>query len=107
VSPRPFPDEELVNRVKQIIIDRVDLIDEEEYERTLALLEEKLKYWKDELPMIYGSFRQSPDIPLMYPAGTNPSEDIRIRAWATPTSMRNVDSTCDAMVITNYINIDD
>jgi len=107
VSPRPFPDEEVVNRVKQIIFDRVDLIDEEEYERTLDLIEEKLKYWKDELPMIYGSFRQSSDIPLMYPAGTNPSEDIRIRAWATPTSMRNVDSTCDAMVITNYINIDD
>jgi len=107
VSPRPFPDEEVVDRVKQIIFDRVDLIDKEEYERTLELIEEKLKYWKDELPMIYGSFGQSPDIPLMYPAGTNPSEDIRVRAWATPTSMRNVDSTCDAMVITNYINIDD
>lgn len=106
-SPRPFPTEEVVDRVKQIILDRVDLIDEGEYERTLELIEEKLRYWKDELPMIYGSFGQSPDIPLMYPAGTNPSEDIRVRSWATPTSMRNVDSTCDAMVITNYINIDD
>lgn len=106
-SPRPFPNEEVVDRVKQIIFDRVDLIDEGEYERTLELIEEKLRYWKDELPMIYGSFGQSPDIPLMYPAGTNPSEDIRVRSWATPTSMRNVDSTCDAIVVTNYINIDD
>ena len=106
-SPRPFPNEEVVDRVKQIIFDRVDLIDEGEYERTMELIQEKLRYWKDELPMIYGSFGQSLDIPLMYPAGTNPSEDIRIRSWATPTSMRNVDSTCDAMVITNYINIDD
>jgi len=43
----------------------------------------------------------------MYTAGSNPSEDIKERAWQTPTSMRNVDSTCDAKVITNYVNIDD
>jgi hypothetical protein len=34
----------------------VNLIDEEEYEKTLELIEEKLEYWKNELPMVYGSF---------------------------------------------------
>lgn len=105
-SPRPFPATETIERVKQIIFDRVNLIDDVEYEKTLVLIEEKLKDWKNELPLIYGSFGQITNIPLMYPAGTNPSEDIKARAWSTPTSMRNVDSTCDAIVITDYINID-
>jgi hypothetical protein len=43
----------------------------------------------------------------MYAAGTNPPEDIKARAWSTPTSMRNVDSTCEAYVIpAEYTNID-
>ncbi|MGE5410748.1 MAG: helicase-related protein [Clostridiales bacterium] len=106
-SPKPFPDKEVVKRVTQIIFDRVRLIDEEEYEKTLQLVEEKLDYWKDELPLIYGSFGQQSNIPLMYPAGSNPSEDIKTRSWSTPTSMRNVDSTCEAYVIpAEYLNID-
>lgn len=105
-SPKPYPALEVIERVKQIIYDRVDLIDEVEHEKTLELIEEKLEYWRNELPLIYGSFGQMTNIPLMYPAGTSPSEDIKARAWSTPTSMRNVDSTCDAIVITDYINID-
>lgn len=106
-TPRPFPQRDLIERVTKIIYDRVNLIDKEEYEKTLCLIEEKLDYWKNELPLVYGSFGQQTNIPLMYPAGTNPPEDIKVRAWSTPTSMRNVDSTCDAYVIpAEYINID-
>jgi len=106
-TPRPFPQREIIEKVTQIIFDRVHLIDEEEYEKTLEQIEEKLDYWKNELPLVYGSFGQQTNIPLMYPAGTNPSEDIKARAWSTPTSMRNVDSTCEAYVIpAEYLNID-
>lgn len=105
-TPRPFPAIAVLEKVTRIICDRVRIIDEEEYQKTLQLIEEKLEYWKNELPLIYGSFGTPTDIPLMYPAGTNPAEDIKCRAWATPTSMRNVDATCDATVITDYINID-
>ncbi len=106
-TPRPFPQKDIIERVTRIIFDRVHLIDDEECEKTLELIEEKLNYWKNELPLVYGSFGQQTNIPLMYPAGTNPSEDIKARAWSTPTSMRNVDSTCDAYVISaEYLNID-
>lgn len=106
-APRPFPQKEVIERVTQIIFDRVHLIDDEEYDKTLELIEEKLEYWKNELPLVYGSLGQQTNIPLMYPAGTNPSEDIKARAWSTPTSMRNVDSTCEAYVIpAEYLNID-
>ena len=104
--PRPFPKKEVIDRVKSIIIDRVQLIDQEEVEKTMALINEKLRYWKNELPLSYGGFGQIFDIPLMFPAGTFPSEDIKERAWATPTSMRSVDSTCEGYIITNYENID-
>jgi hypothetical protein len=107
-TPRPFPGKAVIEKVTQLIYDRVNLIDEEEYEKTLELVEEKLEYWKNELPMVYGKpFEQITDVPLMYSAGTNPPEDIKARAWSTPTSMRNVDSTCEAYVIpAEYINID-
>ncbi len=106
VYPKPFPTPDIIERVKGIIFNRVNLIDNEEYEKTLNLIEEKLEYWKKELPLEYGGFGPQINQPLMYPAGSNPPEDIRLRAWATPTSMRNVDSTCDAIIINDYINID-
>ena len=105
-APRPFPADAVIEKVTKLIYDRINLIDAEEYDKTVDLIEEKLEYWKNELPLIYGSFGQMTNIPLMYPAGTNPSEDIKARAWSTPTSMRNVDSNCDAIVITDYMNID-
>jgi hypothetical protein len=105
-TPKPFPDEEVIRRVTKIIYDRVSLIDEAEYDHTLRLIEEKLKYWKNELPPSYGSLGQNPDTPLMYAAGTTPPDDIKNRAWSTPTSMRNVDATCDARIIIDYPNTD-
>jgi Helicase conserved C-terminal domain len=107
-KPKPYPAQEVIERVTQLIYNRVNLIDEKESEKTLELIKEKLEYWKNELPMVYGKpFGQITDTPLMYASGTNPSEDIKVRAWSTPTSMRNVDATCEAYVIpAEYLNID-
>src|SRR6266542_515519 len=38
-SPRPYPALDVIDRVKQIIYDRVNLIDREEYDKTLDLVE--------------------------------------------------------------------
>lgn len=105
-TPRPFPEAELISKVTKLIYDRVNLIDKAEYAHTLELIEEKLDYWKHELPMIYGTMGQPADQPLMYRAGLNPPEDIRERSWSTPTSMRNVDATCDAEIISDFPDID-
>ena len=106
-SPKPFPDSSLIKKITDLIYERVQRIDNEELAQTINLIAERLNYWQNELPLEYGSFGIMNNIPLIYPAGTNPSEEIKSRAWPTPTSMRNVDATCDAMVINNYINIDD
>ena len=104
--PNPFPTKEIIQKVKDIILRRVSEIDIDEIQKTMEMLERRLEQWQHNLPIIYGSFAQTDNLPLMYPAGTNPSEQTKFRAWSTPTSMRNVDSTCDAIVINEYINID-
>ena len=104
--PNPFPTKEIIQKVKDIIFRRVSEIDKDEMQKTMEMLERRLEQWQHNLPIIYGSFAQTDNLPLMYPAGTNPSEQTKFRAWSTPTSMRNVDSTCDAIVINEYINID-
>jgi len=104
--PNPFPRNEILQKVREIIFRRVSEIDYDEKEKTAEMLERRISQWQNNLPIVYGSFNQNDDIPLMYPAGTNPSEQVKLRAWATPTSMRNVDSTCDAIIINEYVNID-
>lgn len=104
--PNPFPTKEIIQKVKDIIFQRVSEIDKEEIQKTVEMLDRRLEQWQHNLPIIYGSFFQTDNLPLMYPAGTNPSEETKLRSWSTPTSMRNVDSTCDAIVINEYINID-
>ncbi len=104
--PTPFPTKEIIQKVREIIFRRVSEIDEEEIQKTIEMVERRLEQWQHNLPIIYGSFAQTDNLPLMYPAGTNPPEQTKFRAWSTPTSMRNVDSTCDAIVINEYINID-
>jgi hypothetical protein len=104
--PNPFPTSEIIAKVKAIILRRVSQIDKEEIQKTVEMLERRLEQWRQRLPIVYGSFQQTDNLPLMYPAGTNPSEQVKFRAWPTPTSMRNVDATCDALVINEYINID-
>ena len=38
----------------------------------------------------------------MYPAGGEPREEWGGHAWATPTSMRNVDAECRPVVLQIY-----
>jgi hypothetical protein len=107
-SPQPYPDDALLDRIKTIIASRVDGVDPSESPRTLRLLGEKLEEWKRFLPPRYGDFfARSDDTPLMHPAGSTLLEDWEDRVWPTPTSMRNVDASCEAMVIGNYTNPDD
>lgn len=108
-KPRPFPKKEVIERVTQIIYDRVNLIDKGEYDSTLKLIEEKISEWQLELPIEYGGFGNQQNSVLMYPAGTSISENLR-GAWSTPTSMRNVDSSCEAYIMprdSKYFNIDE
>jgi len=59
----------------------------------------------DEMPLQGGPrdrLISSPDTPLMYPNGTQKLAEWSEPTYPTPSSMRNVDSTCDARVIPRF-----
>ncbi len=107
-SPQPYPDEALLSRIERIIENRVRGVDPEALPRTLNLLVERMDEWARLLPPKYGGFgASSGDTPLMHPAGSTMPEDWEDIVWPTPTSMRNVDASCEARVIGNYVNPDE
>jgi hypothetical protein len=99
----PPPDDEIVNRVQGIIADRVTHIDRSELNAALGRLAHIIHEWRRVPPSKYGGFG-APDIeePLMYPSGTERNPRWSIRPLATPSSMRNVDATCDAAVVSSF-----
>jgi hypothetical protein len=103
-SPQPSPDSELLDEIKNVIGTRIQDIEPDEVESTLKLLSEKILEWNRYLPSKYGDFAPpTEELPLMYPAGNSPLDEWEDKSWATPSSMRNVDASCEAKVIQNYI----
>ena len=104
-DPR-IPDDELYERVRNIIEKRVAAIDSDALEATLEEMEAFMRNWEDWKPKRWepkwnpdGSYADA--LPLMYPAGSHPSEAWGKKGIETPTSMRNVDASCEARVLLN------
>jgi hypothetical protein len=97
------PDADLETRIRQEILNRVGMVEPDEGDRVAALLDRIFKEWQRLPPDVYGSFHTPADtVPFMYPSGNHPSEQWDGRAYATPSSMRNVDAGCQAKVIALY-----
>ena len=100
-DPKIFPSTSEMERIFSLIEKRVSAIDEDELENTLLHLDEILRDWRTQLPQKYQDFMAGEAVPLMYPAGTMPNASWDGRGFATPTSMRSVDSSCEAYVLKN------
>lgn len=95
--PSEPPNDELVQRIKQCIRERVKLIDPSEWSSTESLIDEIISRWSTTRPSRYGNFGvPAPELPLMYPAGGQTHPLWQNWPYATPTSMRNVDAECGA-----------
>lgn len=105
-DPPGFPDGDLIDKVRNIIENRVDGIDGEELDATLDRMEYILQCWEDWNPRRWEPAK-NPDwsyadpVPLMYSAGSHRNEAWGSRGIETPTSMRNVDASCEAEVLNN------
>lgn len=105
-DPPRFPDDGLIDKVRSVIENRVDDIDSEELDATLNRMEYILQCWEDWNPRKWEPAK-NPDwsyadpVPLMYSAGSHPNEAWGSRGIETPTSMRSVDASCEAEVLTN------
>lgn len=101
--PQPMPDDALLNKFRKLIQSRLENVDHGELALTLKLLEERIEEWERSFPPRYGGFGTSTaERPLMYPAGMTPHEEWEGVSWPTPTSMRNVDVSCEAGLIGRY-----
>lgn len=102
-SSDPLPRHELLRRVRDVILKRVEKVDLEELDRTREEIDDFIENWERSPQNKYGDFAPpTEDVPLMYPAGSQPLLSWLDRAIPTPSSMRNVDATCDAQMIAAY-----
>lgn len=105
-DPPRFPDDGLIDKVRSVIENRVDDIDSEELDATLDRMEYILQCWEDWNPRKWEPAK-NPDwsyadpVPLMYSSGSHPNEAWGSRGIETPTSMRSVDASCEAEILTN------
>ena len=101
--PNPPPTDDLFGRIRDVLVDRIEHIDPAESELADQMLVQLLQRWRAVQPPIYGHFGPPPqETPLMYPAGSEPRAIWSSRSKPTPSSMRNVDSGCDAEVILQF-----
>jgi hypothetical protein len=99
----PPPNDLLFKRIRDILIQRIQQVDSGESAAADLMLTELIERWRRIQPPIYGHFGSPPqETPLMYPSGTEPRAIWANRSKATPSSMRNVDSGCDAEVISQF-----
>lgn len=101
-TPQPMPSAELLAKVERVISERVQAIDPSELNPTMRLFRERIKEWESRYPPKYGDFYPTRDPMLMYPAGSPPPDEWGLEAWPTLTSLRHVDATCEAQVLSRY-----
>lgn len=105
--PDPFPlaeGEQLRQIIEDMIRKRVQFVSPDEEKEVMDKLRHRLNEWRSWNPSEYGSFFKLPEHPtLMYPAGAVPPSEWNNHSWATLSSLRDVDSSCEADV-TNWFN---
>lgn len=102
-QPNGGPGAALAHLVRDTLLARVRAVDADESEESAAMIDRIIAEWRRLPPARYGDFAP-PDItvPLIYPSGSQPLPIWQDRARATPSSLRNVDAECDAIVLTLF-----
>lgn len=102
-SPYPYPDE-LVSRIWSTIVERAEAVDPESLGLVTEILKKRQEEWQRWEPVYWASWVGRQDVrPLLHPAGSYVPPERRGLTWSTPTSMRNVDSECLAVITSRYI----
>ncbi len=100
-DPPRLPDNHTLECVYSVIRKRVEAVDSNELEAMLNRMDEVLRDWEDWGPQKFQDFTAMDAVPLMFPSGTMRNEAWGNRGLSTPTSMRSVDSSCEAYVLEN------
>lgn len=92
-----------IDGMMETILKRVQQVDEDELDDAETELNSILAKWHSYAPPGFGQMGSTPSTQtLMYPMGRIRNEDFEAEAFPVLTSMRNVDATCAARVLTTY-----
>lgn len=95
--PNQPPNDQLVQRIKHTIRERVMSVDAAEWPKTEAHIDEIIRKWSVAPRSRYGDFRPpTEELPMMYPAGGQQHPLWPEEPYPTPSTMRNVDASCSA-----------
>jgi len=85
--------QDLIDKFKEYIIERLDVVDHREKDRTLKEIDKIIRKWKLDDPDIFGGFKidRTAAAPLMVTLGTDRPRNWNAEPFQVPTSMRNVD----------------
>ena len=100
-SPEPFP-EELLNRFKVIISERIKSVDKEELVNFEKIFNDYFSEWKGWERQVYSDYSQDASAPLIYPSGSYMPKANKKTSWPIPTSLRSVDSECRTYITDLY-----
>lgn len=105
-NPPRYPREELLSQIETLIRNRVRAIDPEELDATEKAMQNFMhswSVWNPQLwePKINSDYSYAEDLPLLCQWGRPKHARWGTRSKPTPTSMRNVDSSCEAWVLEN------
>jgi hypothetical protein len=93
------PDAPGVAALTEFLVERCGSADASHVDQLKRRLEALVERWKKWPGEEWGSFFNQEELPLMYPAGSDPNRDWYPDPWATPMSMRNVDVECGVRVV--------
>ncbi|GAA6616838.1 helicase-related protein [Scytonema sp. NUACC26] len=103
-TPYPYP-KNLIEQLREILIPRIQKIDEAEVENFEKVFNKRALDWENFQRVDWErNSRDATDIPLIRVAGEYASREWQLLSWATPMSMRNVDAECQAEITNLYLN---
>lgn len=87
--------------VREMIRNRVRFVAPDEESLVMERLDRRLNEWRAWNPVDYGTFGTLPEHPpLLHPAGATPPAEWNSHSWPTLSSLRDVDSSCEAEITT-------
>lgn len=94
----------LLNKLKELILNRVKIVDSTETNYVMLKFEKRLRQFSRWQRTWWSNHQEQADS-LLRRYETWVTEEMEQTSWATPTSMRNVDAECQMDITTRY-NLD-
>lgn len=102
-----IPNQQMLDHVENILRNRIKNIDANELNAALDRMQWVIAHWEDYKPDCWApkynrDKSYANDVPLMYSAGSHKNGHWGKAGIETPTSMRSVDSSCEAELSSRY-----